>query len=99
MELITRSCCAVTGSKDLEPLHEVRRFPVFVGCVNSPASQDVVVSPMETRLIREARSLGLEVAPGHLMSLEQAIAQFRLYTGVVPPRALLESKMRELQAE
>ena len=42
MELITRSCCAVTGSKDLEPLHEVRRFPVFMGCVNLPASQDVV---------------------------------------------------------
>lgn len=42
MELITRSCCAVTGSKDLEPLHEVQRFPVFMGCVNSPASQDLV---------------------------------------------------------
>lgn len=42
MKLITRSCCSVTGRKDLEPLHEVRRFPVFMGCVNSPASQDVV---------------------------------------------------------
>jgi len=63
------------------------------------AVMDVVVSPMETRLIREARSLGREVAPGYLMSLEQAIAQFQLYTGVVPPRALLESKMRELQSQ
>ena len=65
----------------------------------SRAVMDVVVSPMETKLIREARLLGLEVAPGHLISLEQAIAQFRLYTGVVPPRALLESKIRELQAQ
>lgn len=62
------------------------------------AVMDVVVSPMETKLIREARLLGREFAPGYLMSLEQAIAQFQLYTGVLPPRALLESKMRELQA-
>lgn len=40
--LIERSSCAITGSKDLEPLHEVKRFPVFMGCVHSPASQDVV---------------------------------------------------------
>lgn len=67
----------------------------FLG--QSRAVVDVVVSPMETKLIREASLLGLMVAPGHFISLEQMIAQFRLYTGVVPPRALLESKMRELQ--
>jgi shikimate dehydrogenase len=69
----------------------------FLG--QSRAVMDVVVSPMDTKLIREARSLGLMVAPGHLISLEQAIAQFRLYTGVVPPRALLELKMREFQGK
>ncbi len=41
-QLIERSCCVITGSKDLQPLHEVKRFPVFMGCVHSPASQDVV---------------------------------------------------------
>lgn len=41
-QLIERSCCVITGSKDLQPLHEVKRFPVFMGCVSSPASQDVV---------------------------------------------------------
>lgn len=40
--LIERSRCAVTGNSDLEPLHEVKGFPVFMGCVNSPASQDVM---------------------------------------------------------
>jgi hypothetical protein len=40
--LIERSRCAITGNSDLEPLHEVKRFPVFMGCVSSPASQDVV---------------------------------------------------------
>ena len=39
--LIERSCCSITGSSDLEHLHEVKRFPVFMGCVSSPASQDV----------------------------------------------------------
>jgi len=79
---------------------DVQRSPIEAKFLRQTrAVMDVVVSPMETRLIREARSLGLEVAPGHLMSLEQAIAQFRLYTGVVPPRALLESKIRELQAQ
>lgn len=42
MQFITRCCCAVTGSKDLEPLHEIKRFPVFMGCVNSLAAHDLV---------------------------------------------------------
>jgi len=40
--LIKRSSCAVTGAHDLEALHEVKRFPVFMGCVHSSVSQDVV---------------------------------------------------------
>jgi len=40
--LIQRLSCAVTGARDLEPLHEVKRVPVFMGCVHSPVSQDVV---------------------------------------------------------
>jgi len=62
----------------------------------SRAVMDVVISPMETRLICCARSAGKAVSPGYLMSLEQAMAQFTLYTGVVPPRDLMEQKMRRL---
>lgn len=40
--MIQRSSCAITGNKDLENLHEIKRFPVFMGCVRTPASQDVV---------------------------------------------------------
>jgi len=29
MELITKSYCAITGSKELEPLHEVKRLLVY----------------------------------------------------------------------
>ena len=62
----------------------------------SRAVMDVVISPMETRLICCGRSAGKAVAPGYLMSLEQAIAQFALYTGLTPPRDLMEQSMRKL---
>lgn len=62
----------------------------------SRAVMDVVISPIETKLIGCARSAGKAVAPGYLMSLEQAMAQFTLYTGVEPPREMMERNMRQL---
>lgn len=62
----------------------------------SRAVVDVVISPMETKLIRCARLAGKAVAPGYLMSLEQAIAQFVLYTGQVPPRQIMEQSLLRL---
>ena len=43
MKLIKRDHCVVTGNTDLEYLHEVVSFPVFMGCVNSSAEKDLVV--------------------------------------------------------
>jgi hypothetical protein len=43
MKLIKRDHCVVTGNSDLEYLHEVVGFPVFMGCVNSSAEKDLVV--------------------------------------------------------
>ena len=60
------------------------------------AVMDVVISPMETKLIGCATAKGKLVAPGYLMSLEQAMAQFTLYAGVDAPRAVMERHMREL---
>jgi shikimate 5-dehydrogenase len=57
---------------------------------------DVVVSPMESCLIKLARSMGKGVAPGYLMSLEQAIEQFRLYIGEAPPRDVMEQSLKRL---
>jgi shikimate 5-dehydrogenase len=59
---------------------------------------DVVVSPMESCLIQLARSIGKDVAPGYLMSLEQAIEQFKLYTGETPPRDVMEQSLKRLLA-
>jgi shikimate dehydrogenase len=62
------------------------------------AVMDVVVSPMESRLIACARAAGKTVAPGYQMSLEQTAAQFFLYTGHEAPRAVMEGGIRSLLA-
>jgi len=54
------------------------------------AVMDVVVSPKDTKLIATARHLGKLVSPGYVMSLEQALEQFFLYTGHKAPRDVME---------
>lgn len=66
---------------------------------NVRAVMDVVVSPMESRLIKLARSAGKDVAPGYVMSIEQMIEQFRLYTGEVPPKNVIERNLKRLLEE
>lgn len=60
------------------------------------AVMDVVVFPEESRLIMLARSFGKEAAPGYVMSLEQAIEQFRLYTDAEPPRDVMKQSLKQL---
>jgi len=60
------------------------------------AVMDVVVSPMESRLIREAKRLGKKVAHGYEMSLHQAAAQFRLYTVVDAPLDVMRVSIETL---
>lgn len=46
---------------------------------------DMVYDPLETRLLREARSAGCTIVDGMEMLLAQAIAQFETWTGVEAP--------------
>ena len=62
----------------------------------SRAVMDVVVTPMETRLIRTARLLGRAVVCGYEMSLQQAARQFELYTGKAAPLQNMEESLRQL---
>jgi shikimate dehydrogenase len=57
---------------------------------------DVVVSPMETRLISCAREAGKLVISGYEISLEQAAAQFTLYTGHPAPREVMMGGISKL---
>jgi shikimate dehydrogenase len=87
--VINATCVGMSPNEESIPLS--RDF-----ICQSQAVMDVIVSPMETRLIRGAKLARKRVSPGYLMSLEQALAQFTLYTGVEPPRELLLSHLRRL---
>ena len=41
IETIERTRCAVNGAADLEHLYTFRDFPVFMGCVDGPAEEDL----------------------------------------------------------
>ncbi|UJS22219.1 MAG: shikimate dehydrogenase [Candidatus Brocadia sp.] len=51
---------------------------------------DTIYNPLETRLLREAKAQGCKTAGGLPMFVNQAAAQFELWTGVKPSRALIE---------
>jgi shikimate dehydrogenase len=58
---------------------------------------DMVYNPLETRLLREARRQGARVIPGLEMFIAQAARQFELWTGHVPPMAVMrERALRQL---
>jgi shikimate dehydrogenase len=57
---------------------------------------DIVYNPRETRLLREAKGAGCRIIHGLEMFLNQAVAQFELWTGQPAPadvmRSVLESR-------
>lgn len=50
---------------------------------------DVVTNPLISTLVDQAQSSGRNASAGFEMSLDQLTEQFRLYTGVEPPREVL----------
>ncbi len=44
MKLLERQECVLDNSRDLETLHNLPDFPVFMGCVDHPASEDLVAN-------------------------------------------------------
>lgn len=62
----------------------------FEGAIPADVVFDMVYNPMETRLIRRAQEQGKQVIPGMRMFIEQAVAQFELWTGEDAPRAAME---------
>jgi 3-dehydroquinate dehydratase/shikimate dehydrogenase len=62
----------------------------FDGAIPADVVFDMVYNPLETRLIQHARQQGKQVIPGMRMFIEQAVAQFELFTGEDAPRAAME---------
>jgi shikimate dehydrogenase len=56
---------------------------------------DAVYNPPETRLIREAKSAGCRTITGIAWFVNQAAAQFELWTGKSAPREVMERAIRE----
>jgi 3-dehydroquinate dehydratase/shikimate dehydrogenase len=52
---------------------------------------DSVYNPLETRLLREARTVGCCTVDGLQMFVNQAVQQFELWTGLAAPRELMRS--------
>lgn len=50
---------------------------------------DLVYNPRETKLVRDARSQGLQATTGLGMLVEQAALAFEIWTGQAPPRNVL----------
>ncbi|MDH5335304.1 MAG: shikimate dehydrogenase [Nitrospira sp.] len=59
---------------------------------------DIVYNPLETRLLKDAKHVGCKTIPGLEMFLNQAVAQFELWTNQPAPvdvmRTVLESHFR-----
>jgi shikimate dehydrogenase len=62
------------------------------------AVMDIVYNPRETRLLSDAKQAGCKTIPGLEMFLNQAVAQFELWTNQPAPvdvmRQVLESHFR-----
>jgi shikimate dehydrogenase len=89
--LINATSIGMAPDEEESPVDEclVRRCAVVM---------DVIVTPLESRLIRVAESLGKTVIPGHRLSLFQAAAQFELYTGRQAPLAVMSDAVISLLA-
>jgi len=61
------------------------------GCV----VMDIVTSPMETRLLKEAKKAGAETITGERMLLHQACGQFEIWFGKPAPIEVMEKALYE----
>ena len=56
---------------------------------------DAVYNPPETRLLREAKAAGCRTITGIVWFVNQAAAQFELWTGKSAPREVMERVIRK----
>jgi 3-dehydroquinate dehydratase/shikimate dehydrogenase len=56
---------------------------------------DMVYNPLETQLLRKAKAAGRETIAGIEMFVEQAAAQFEIWTGEKAPRTIMRNAVAE----
>jgi len=57
---------------------------------------DIVYSPLETRLLREAKKAGAITIDGIKMLVLQGAESFRIWTGIEPPVGVMEQAVRDV---
>jgi 3-dehydroquinate dehydratase/shikimate dehydrogenase len=62
----------------------------FNGRIPAKLVFDMVYNPLDTLLLRQAKSQGAEIVNGLEMFIEQAVGQFEIFTGESAPRAVME---------
>lgn len=75
-------------------LPQSEKCPVRVATLSRfDTVMDMVISPLETQLMKRAQDMGKRVIPGYEMSLHQAIRQFELYTGRPAPVKVMREQI------
>jgi 3-dehydroquinate dehydratase/shikimate dehydrogenase len=71
----------------------------FNGRIPAKLVFDMVYNPLETLLLRKAKSQGAECISGLEMFIEQAVRQFEIFTDDSAPRAVMERAALEALAQ
>lgn len=81
--IVNTTPIGMTPNDDQSPLPENLSLPsnIFI--------YDLVYNPRETKLVKDARSQGIQATTGLGMLIEQAALAFEIWTGKNPPREIL----------
>jgi shikimate dehydrogenase len=85
--IVNTTPLGMTPNIDQSPLPENLSLP------SNAFIYDLVYNPRETKLVRDARSQGLNATTGLGMLIEQAALSFELWTGHKPPRGILRASV------
>jgi len=85
-------------SVGMRPLENASLVPAEI-LGNFQLVMDIVYSPLETRLLREAKSAGCEIIDGLAMLLHQGVAQFEAWTGQDAPVEVMRAALMTEIAE
>jgi len=98
IDTVEADCLVNATSVGMRPLENASLVPA--GSLGKfPLVMDIVYAPLETRLLREAKSAGCEVIKGLSMLLYQGVAQFEAWTGQEAPVAVMRAALMDMIAE
>lgn len=100
-EISTVTADALVNATSAGMTPDIDRTPVRKDILEKiPAVMDIVYSPAETRLLKEAKQVGCKTVGGIYMLLFQGVAQFELWTGrKAPVEVMKEALFTRLQGK